>query len=237
MTTTAPEFTSHNIALGYAQTRPGTPLLSNTGTCHAALRTLKAAFPGWAPEAIHVADLGCLEGGYAVAFARAGYQAQGIEARDDNFACCRWVQEQLGYPPNLAFVKADVREYVPGHVWDAVFCSGLLYHLDDPGRFITRLGQATRRLLILNTHYAASAEDVHEGNEGRWADENDGRWSSAGNGKSFWITRAHLIRALRLAGFAAVFEQVDYFNDGAGGYIDHHGREYRDRAVFVALKD
>jgi hypothetical protein len=32
-----------------------------------------------------IADLGCLEGGYAVEFARLGMNATGIEVRDSNF--------------------------------------------------------------------------------------------------------------------------------------------------------
>jgi hypothetical protein len=41
-----------------------------------------------------MADLGCLEGGYTVQFARMGLQALGLEVRDVNIAACWYVQSK-----------------------------------------------------------------------------------------------------------------------------------------------
>ena len=62
-------FTAHNIVFGDGTcTRPGFPPLESGGIFQAALRDLKLfTTPG-----ATVADLGCLEGGYAAGFARAG---------------------------------------------------------------------------------------------------------------------------------------------------------------------
>jgi hypothetical protein len=138
-------------------------------------------------------------------------------------------------------------------MWDAIFCSGLLYHLDHPAHFLHVLGRLTRRVLILQTHYALkdsippdfshrlSELTTHEGNEGRWYLEfADGSpheemetalWASYGNRKSFWIERMHLLNTLREAGFPMVFEQFDYLWGGRDDYIAR-----TNRGLFVAIR-
>jgi hypothetical protein len=46
-----------------------------------ARRVLETVFPGDKSK-FRIADLGCLEGGYTVEFARMGFQALGLEVRD-----------------------------------------------------------------------------------------------------------------------------------------------------------
>lgn len=234
----APEFTSHNVALpDGTQTAPGLPLLAGTEFCKSVLHDLWLLTDGTRTKDVTVADLGCLEGGYTAELARHGYTAEGIEADEDNFACCLRVARALGLP-NLAFTHADVRDYVPGRRWDAILCSGLLYHLDQPAKFLRQLGQATRRLLVVNSHYAPHPVTEHEGYPGAWVGEPLGetRWSSRGNAKSFWMTRQAVVHCLREeAGFPVVFEQLDHMQDGAI-YVDHHGKPYDNRSVLVAVK-
>jgi SAM-dependent methyltransferase len=207
-------FTAHNIVLpGGTQTLPGAELVAENGICRAALRDLELAFPGAGRSAIRVADLGCLEGGYAAAFAQAGYDVTGFEARADNIACCEFLAERLKLS-NLRFVQDDVRNvFGPESEWDAVFCCGLLYHLDDPVAFLRQLGRATRRLLIAQTHYSTRPDAKHEGHRGHWYDEGRGRWESWKNERSFWLTRKDLMSAMRDAGFDLVFEQADHRRD------------------------
>lgn len=207
-------FTAHNIELpGGTFTRPLTEPIANAGICRAALRDLELAFPGADRSSVRVADLGCLEGGYAAAFARAGYDVTGFEARADNFACCEFVAERLVLP-NLRFVRADVRDvFAEPDQWDAVFCCGLLYHLDDPVAFLRQLGRATKRLLITQTHYSTHPDSEHEGHCGHWYGEGNGRWESWKNERSFWLTRKDLMSVMRDSGFDLVFEQADQRRD------------------------
>ena len=202
-------FSAHNIGLPDGTlTRPGTEPVANTGICRAALRDLELAFPtrGIPPK---VADVGCLEGGYTVAFAQAGYDVTGFEARAENIACCEFVAERLALP-NLRFERADVRDvFTQPDAWDAVFCCGLLYHLDNPVTFLNQLGRATKRLLIVQTHYSTHPDAEHEGHSGHWYSEGNGRWESWKNDRSFWLTRRDLMSAMRDAGFDLVFEQAD----------------------------
>ena len=250
-------FTAHNIVLpGGEQTLPrrGVPL-EDQGSCQASLRTLRALFRAEEIPASTIVDLGCLEGGFTVAFARAGFQALGIEVRAQNFDKCEYVAEKLGLP-NLRFVQDDVRNIEKHGPFDAVFCMGLLYHLDRPTEFLHTLARSTNRVLLLETHYATEelptdaelAEKLgpmveHEGNRGRWryeyaegasTEEVEGLlWSSWGNPSSFWIEKRHLLQTLRDAGFGMVYEQYDYLDDIVNDqYIERNGR-----SLFVAVKD
>lgn len=241
-------FTAHNIRLpDGTETLPGARLTAETGICQAALRDLALAFPHttpWGRGMITVADLGCLEGGHAAEFARHGYAVTGVEARDENLACCALVCEALGLP-NLKFCVADARD-LPGlgYTFDAVFCAGLLYHLENPGEFIRMLGQQTRRVVIIHTLLSGSPTQVHEGNLGHWVDvpglgsgQREARWWGLGD-RVFWMTKLSLVGALRAAGFPLVFEQHDWLPADGSSYADEI-RELAPRdsaAMLVGIK-
>ena len=91
----------------------------------AALRLIRAvcAYPAT------VADLGCLYGAYTLAFARAGYAATGIDARPGNIERC-W--ERGAGVPGVTYHCDDVRNIERYGPFDAVWCSGLLYHMEKP---------------------------------------------------------------------------------------------------------
>lgn len=247
------EFSAHNIEFpGGERTRGAKEvLLKDTGICTATLRTLESAFPPGSRSGVRIADLGCLEGGYTVEFARAGFTALGIEGRETNYAKCVHVAKRLGLP-NLEFVHDDVRNLADYGVFDAIFCCGLLYHLDKPGQFIELLGRCTRKILVLQTHYAVEGRDpvtirlspmaANEGMIGKWYDEfpedapaevKEGLiWASVGNSRAFWPTKGQLLQKLREAGFSAIYEQYDFIgNLLTDRYIeDHH------RSLFIAAK-
>ncbi|MGO9583348.1 MAG: class I SAM-dependent methyltransferase, partial [Acidimicrobiales bacterium] len=128
-------FTAHNIALEDGTfTRPNSPVTADEPITRAVMRSLSLFFPASERKGKTIVDLGCLEGGYTVEFARAGFEATGLEAREQNIERCEYVASQLRLP-NLHFVRDDARnlgEYGP---FDAVFCCGLLYHLDRPASY------------------------------------------------------------------------------------------------------
>jgi SAM-dependent methyltransferase len=235
-----PKFTAHDIELpDGTQTLPGAPLIGAEPTSDSYLRTLRL----FCPPPARVADLGCLEGGDAVHFARAGYDVVAIEGQQRNFAVCEWVADRVELP-NLRFVLDDVRNIRAYGSFDAVLCAGLLYHLDRPASFLHALGEVTRRLLIINTNYATeSGREVglhplteelveHEGKLGRWYEEGSGAWFAVENERSFWLERRHLLQALIEAGFPSVFEQFDWLGDVVAD------RTIEDRLIscFVAVR-
>ncbi len=244
-------FTAHNIQLPDGTlTRPGVPTTAQEPVTRAVLRTLDIFFPPAARTQASIVDLGCLEGGYTVEFARAGFQATGLEARQLNYARCQLVATELGLG-NLQFVRDDARNLANYPLFDVIFCSGLLYHLDRPATYLRLLAQRSRRLLILQTHYSLprsvppqfqlSELVQHDGYWGRWyrefSDDPDpgeveaSNWSSYGNARSFWLERNHLLQAIRDAGFQTVYEQLDFVsNNVTDRYI-----EEQHRSLFVAV--
>ena len=218
-----PEFTAHNVELRPGEwTLPGKPEIGREPISASYLRTVLQ----FCPPPARLADLGCLEGGYSVHLARAGYDVLGIEGQPDNFATCEWVAQRAGLP-NLRFVCDDVRNIGDHGRFDVVLCAGLIYHLDRPVEFLRQLGEVTDRLLIVSGNFATREGDElatfapllsaemteHEGKLGRWFGEAPGPWSSVGNPRSFWLERDDLLRAMIESGFPTVFEQFDWLAD------------------------
>ena len=202
---------------------------------------LRVIFPaGFAGK--RIVDLGCLEGGYAVEFARDGFDTLGIEVRQSNIENCQRVKAATNLP-NLEFCRDDVRNLEKYGVFDVIFCCGILYHLDEPRKFMEEMSRACRRVVIVDTHVAAEVPNKtfnvseiiqNEGMNGRWFSEfavererRMDRWSSLDNAKYFWPMKRDLIEALRQMGFSMVLEYPIY---------EPH-REATDRVTIVGVKD
>jgi 2-polyprenyl-3-methyl-5-hydroxy-6-metoxy-1,4-benzoquinol methylase len=157
----AANFTAHNIELPGGNWTIGAnePVLADFSQTKAVVRFLKSQFPD--PKNTQVVDLGCLEGGYAVEFARNGFQSLGVEVRQSNFENCQFVQKSLGLD-NLRFVRDDVRNLATHGPFDATFCCGLFYHLDEPASFLKLLASQTKKVLILQTHYARAFDPLYD---------------------------------------------------------------------------
>jgi len=248
-------FTHHNIRLDDGTlTKPEIGfLLSDSPWFLAAKRIIEFAFRGDIAGK-RIVDLGCLEGGYTVEFARMGMEALGIEVRRSNFAACEYVRAHLALP-NLRFVRDDVWNIKKYGEFDAVFCCGLLYHLDRPLEFLKMISPLCRRLLILNTHLARETPNPnfslgemteHEGVPGRWLHEFDPtspdldpeeiRWSSWSNPRSFWPRQEYILDALRKFGFGMVFEQFDYVGDNISDEMRHGYYATHDRRMLIGIK-
>ncbi|HEX9941705.1 MAG TPA: class I SAM-dependent methyltransferase [Thermoanaerobaculia bacterium] len=172
---------------------------------------------------LRILDLACLEGLYAIEFARQGAQAVGIEGRQANLEKARFVKDALGLD-NLTLSQDDVRNLSPEKYgeFDVVLCLGILYHLDAPDvfQFVENIARVTRRFAVLDT-YVSTASKVAHPYDGRsyWgrkvfehspADSADARlsrlWNSLDNPKSLWITRRSLYNLLADCGFTTVYE-------------------------------
>lgn len=248
-------FTAHNIRFpDGSQSLPDHPfLLADVPHCQGALRIIRLLY-GDDLKGKRIADLGCLEGGYALEFARAGLDALGIEVRQSNYDNCLEVKRRAKVP-TLDFVRDNVWNLAQYGPFDVIFCCGLLYHLDRPREFIELMAQQARDAVIINTHFAPEGwrpkfnikiarMTEHEGLPGRWfrepkaddmAEREKNKWASWDNPKSFWPTKEALLHAINTAGFDLAFEQYDTFGD-----ILHNGtskesrRSYR--GVFVGIR-
>lgn len=151
------KFTAHNILLdnGKRTMDDNAILLADSAVWKSIEKSLNLFLPGTKEERsrLRVADLGCLEGGYAVEFAKLGFDTLGIEAREENMAKCNYVKSNLNLP-NLNFVKDDVRNLANYGKFDIILCYGLLYHLNDPADFLKKTSECTNKIMFLNTHFA-----------------------------------------------------------------------------------
>ncbi len=150
----AVDFTAHNVRLDDGtHTKPDAEYSMEAHPWFvSARRILETVFPG-DKKHLRIADLGCLEGGYAVEFARMGFQVLGIEVRDVNIEACNYVKSKTSLS-KLEFVKDDAFNIAKYGRFDAIFCCGLLYHLDSPRHFLETLASVTTKLLILQTHFS-----------------------------------------------------------------------------------
>src|SRR5438034_7278681 len=103
---------------------------------------------GGTVEGLRILDLACLEGLYAIEFARHKAKCVGIEGREANIEKARFAKQVLSLE-NLEFVQDDARNLSAekyGH-FDVVLCLGLLYHLDAPDvfSFVEKLSEVCRR--------------------------------------------------------------------------------------------
>ena len=221
------QFVARNILFDDGTvTMPGRPtLLVDEPRCQATMRLLRALWGADLAGSI-IIDLGCLEGGYSVEFARAGMSVLGIEVRRNNFENCCYVQSRLSLP-NLQFIHDDVWNLSDYGLHDIGFFCGLLYHLDEPRRFLQLLGSCVNKAVIVNTHFAPWRPEErmglgklssHEGLPGRWIGEHEAtshaereslKLASWNNRRSFWLTREGIIQAIKDAGFNLVLEQCD----------------------------
>lgn len=229
-------FTSHNIRLADGtETMPGRPLLEEEGVFRAALYALRLLVPAGGA----VVDLGALEAGYTIGFARAGYIATAIEGRAENADRAQVAITQSGVPARL--VRDDARNLAQYGPFDAVFASGILYHFDDPVAFI-RTAASVAPVLLLNTHYAPDKDDhpavglspltAQGGYRGRWFEDPPGVWAAVGNSRSFWLCHRDLLQALVDNGFSFVCEQFSH----RAHQVEDGFHEAMSRALFIAVR-
>lgn len=153
------EFTAHNIRLddGTFTKSESAASIAEHPWFVSARGILDIVFPGDKSN-FRVADVGCLEGGYAVEFARMGFQVVGIEVRESNVAACNYVKSKTNLP-RLEFVQDNALNIANYGAFDAVFCCGLLYHLDRPREFLETVSSVTSKLLILQTHFSLISDN------------------------------------------------------------------------------
>ena len=249
------EFTAHNIRLDDGTvTMPMQPeLMTDHPWFRSARRALSAAF-GDQLLGRSIVDLGCLEGGYTTEFARLGMNALGIEIRQLNFENCVYVRNRVNLK-NLNFVRDDVWNLGKYGPFDAIFCCGILYHLDRPREFLRLAAESCRKIIILQTHFA-TAEPItkfslspitaHEGLPGRWFGDypvsttRDAleklKWCSWGNPFSYWIQKEYLIEEIKNNGFDMVFEQYDCLPTPIAESITTGYYKTDNRCMFVGIR-
>lgn len=102
-----------------------------------------------------VVDIGCLEGYYATECALQGAKVLGVEGKLLNLKKCEFTKSVLGLK-NLSYVQDDAMKVTKGKYgsFDVVISLGLLYHLDDPFRFLKNMAGLCTDFIVIDTHVA-----------------------------------------------------------------------------------
>lgn len=183
-----------------------------------------------------VVDLGCLEGGFTLAFAHRGAELSvGIEARKISVRRCELARSLLGVT-NAEFVLADITEELGRRDrFDVVFASGILYHVSDPAELLCSVRSACRQVALIDTHVARPDVATHDCSDvvtrqlcgrsyrGRMYPEypvgedqrEDLLWAAWNDADSFWPMEDDLVAMIHDAGFRSI-ERVDPAADGCG---------------------
>ncbi len=161
------------------------------------------------PRVKNVLELGSLEGGHSFSLARNSSveRVVAIEARDKNIEKATFVKNLLN-DKKVEFINADLEktDLAKCGEFDAVFCSGLLYHLTEPWRLIEQCQKVSPRIFIW-TRYAGEneAKKFSNGYRGKWYRE--GGWLDPLSGTSnysFWMSMGSLVNLLTKYGYANV---------------------------------
>jgi len=158
------DFIAHNVNLGdgkFTMDQAKHQPLEETERWKAIERSIRLIYKPEELLSARVVDLGCLEGGYSLAFAKMGLQVTGIDAREENLEKCEWVKSHFNLP-NLNYIKDDVKNLGNYEKFDIIFCAGLLYHLDEPSDFIKLMFKQSNRMTILHTHYSLEYDSFYD---------------------------------------------------------------------------
>ena len=161
------------------------------------------------PNARRILELGSLEGGHTIGLARRpGVEhVLGVEGRAANLARARVVREILQIS-NVDFVQANLEtvDLAQFGRFDAIYCSGLLYHLPEPWRLIAQLRSIAEGIFIW-THCSTevAATFLIESHRGRRRKEGGPEDVLSGlSYDSFWPTLGSLCNMLTNAGFVRI---------------------------------
>ena len=192
---------------------------------------------------MRMVDLACLEGQYAIEFARQGAEVVGIEGREANIEKARFAKRVLGLD-RLTLIQSDVRDLSRERhgSFDVVLCLGILYHLNAPDvfAFVERIAEVCTGFAIFDTYLSLGPKRsyTYKGKQywGRNIREHpeelsdSGKvaklWSSLNNVSSTWLTKRTLVKLLLHLGFTTVYEC----------YVPLEIGKPRDRVTIVAIK-
>lgn len=161
------------------------------------------------PNAKSIVELGSLEGGHSFALAKneTVEKVLAIESRDVNIERAKFVKTVLN-DKKVEFLQGDIEKLNFGQLgnFDAVFCSGLLYHLPRPWELIPQLAKISPNIFIwTQISEEAKAKKMREGWRGKFYREG-GLFDplSGMSKKSFWFSLGSLINILTVNGYKQV---------------------------------
>jgi 2-polyprenyl-3-methyl-5-hydroxy-6-metoxy-1,4-benzoquinol methylase len=159
-------FSAHNIKLpDGTETMPGFPLWKDGSRCQQLIRKINNKYPIYKRAQIKILELGCLEGGNAVALAEEGYHVVGVELRDENIDKLDWLHSKMNdkLRHHLRFEQIGLPE-IPRSwgTFDLVYCGGLIVDVSDPDLIIRNLSRLAKDIIVITTNIKANTERISQ---------------------------------------------------------------------------
>lgn len=158
------------------------------------------------PKAETILELGALEGGHTIALGQRPHVTRvlGLEGREANLLRAQTAARLLR-AEKVEFVQADLESVALRDFgcFDAIFCSGLLYHLPEPWKLLRQFREVSSGAFLW-THYCKEDEADRSlgGYKGRLQVEGGMEEPLSGLSQhSFWPTLGSLLQMLSDAGF------------------------------------
>ena len=175
-----------------------------------------------------VLDVGCNTGFFSlVAKLRGARRVMGIDRRIDRIDQARLIREITGIDVDFQVGDAqDLDEHVGP--FDFTINTGVMYHLQDPMRFLARIGRITRETMFVESELLTDPQCA----EHAWFIEK----TYAGDPSNWWIFGPKCLEhMLRTAGFRHVdFRGFSYIPPA--GTTTPEGLERQGRGVFNCHK-
>jgi ubiquinone/menaquinone biosynthesis C-methylase UbiE len=133
------------------------------------LRAVNAHF-GERLRDIECLDIGCHEGFYSLAMARAGVRGVvAVDARPENLNRARFVARAMGVH-NIEYRLGRVETLAAdqGRTFPVTVFFGLLYHVEDPMRCLRQVAAVTGELCVLETQVVDEVEGYAEWGSREW---------------------------------------------------------------------
>ena len=160
----------------------------------------------------HVLEIGCLEGIHTIGLSRIAKTVTAIDARIENVV--RTIVRCAFFGCHPTVFKCDIdEEPLPVDLIraDIAYHVGVLYHLKDPVRHLTSLGDFIGQGIMLDTHYALDheADQNYEtlGRQVRYKRYVEAGYADPFSGMSAdskWLRLEDIVDRLKAAGFSAV---------------------------------
>jgi SAM-dependent methyltransferase len=158
-----------------------------------------------------ILELGSHEGNHTLQLAsHPGVEkVVGLEGRSDNIARANFVKEAVGVP-SIEFHQQNLEHFNPADwpEFDAVFCSGLLYHLPNPWELLTKISRLVRHCILVDTLYSEWPKDLTDRTAGQWCNEPTG--TLAGFSKRSFLLSFKSIAMLMMEQGLVLHHVTDY---------------------------
>jgi 2-polyprenyl-3-methyl-5-hydroxy-6-metoxy-1,4-benzoquinol methylase len=161
-------------------------------------------FFAWCDKHESILELGSCEGGHTALLSEKAQSVIGIEGKEHLIKRAQFAMQALGIS-NCEFRKANFDECISisgilESPVDAVFCSGILYHLKSPWNLIKEISKVTDRL-YLATHYATEKDAFCVGYCGKFMEDGSPDDWAGITPYAFWFTLPSLMDCLEDNGF------------------------------------